>query len=197
LVSNILEFFVRYPTPAVEELVVPAFDEEVATYFAFRGVHGLPGADKRLAHQFLDGRDKPDLRLRHPLLHSFCAHEAELRQDGAFACDAATRTVTVQKRPRDALFWYARAFGLTDLNDLTKPRKTVLHRLPFSNLDLNKLRVAFRAELLRSDRKRPLADSLTSKLNSALEIRGVPARMRRHALRDTEPRSSSDRRGGE
>jgi hypothetical protein len=174
LISDVLELFVRYPTPQDERLIVPLLDEDVAAFLSFRGVHGLPRADARLQTVFREGRPED---LVHPLFHYFCADEARLRSASVVTYNPATRRVEEGRRAADAdgdaLGWFARALGFTDLKDLKRRGAASLGGLPFSNIVLGKVGSCFHAAL-EDARESGLARQLVHRLYAALTDRGVP-----------------------
>jgi hypothetical protein len=181
LVSNVLELYVRHPTREVEDLVVPLLDPGVATYLAFRGAHGLPRADARLAEAFLDDRGRPRPDVAHPLLHYYCAGQARVRRAGAWDFDATRWKFRKARLEHDELHWLPRAFGLNDPKDVT--RRAPLPALPFSNIALGKLGRLFH-DVLREDGSPRVAAALARKLHAALADRQVPADVCNHYLPD-------------
>ena len=180
LVSNVLELYVRHPTPQVENIVVPLLDQDVASYFAFRGVHGLPEAKARLETAFEGGAPGA---AEHPLYNYYCAHQARLRHNGSVAVDSKSGAVSAAtwRVGDDALHWFPRALGFTDLKDLQDPGKANLRGLPFSNIRLGKIGKAFHKTLVDA-KELDLAAALAGKLNAALKKRRVPAPIRARYL---------------
>ena len=176
LVSNILELYVRYPTPEVENLVVPLLDEDVATYLAFRGVAGLSRARERLREKFLadDGSPRPDVS--HPLMDYFFAYEAMIR---------ANDSDSSGERGGDDRRWFARALGMADLRHLRDARRRTtvnLAGLPFSNIALGKIGGRIYDAFKDAPRQGGLAKTLSRKLHDALQARGVPQHIRHRYL---------------
>ncbi len=175
LISNILEVYVRYPTPAVENLVVPLLDEDVATYLAFRGVSGLTAARGRLRAAFLDDDDAPRPDVTHPLKNYFHACEAMLCAHEPFN--------TKGQKEKHRLFANALALGrLNELTNRTRSAQVNLAALPFSNIALAKVGRRICDALKSGPQEITLASALSRKLHDALEARGVPERVRNRCL---------------
>jgi hypothetical protein len=180
LVSNILELYVRRPTPEVEDLVVPLLDEDVAAYLAYRGVAELARARDRLREAFLDG-DKPRRDAAHPLRDHFFACEALIHARAAASNDS------LGKEERRCL---ARALGIDRLKDLEGRRKKPradLAALPFSNIALTKIGRRIRDTLANKPEEARHAAALDARLREALEARGVPEAVRDYYLRKKAP----------
>jgi hypothetical protein len=176
LVSNILELYVRYPSPADEDLVVPLLDEDVAAYFAFRGASGLGAARDRLKEAFLDDSDALRNDVRHPLRDYFLAYEGLVRAEDLVADDPL--------EPADQRL-LGRALGLptlASLDDSKKKQHVELDQLPFSNISLARIALRILAVLQNKPKDERRATALETKLDQALEARGVPARMRKRCL---------------
>jgi hypothetical protein len=146
LVSNVLQIHVRYPTPEVENLVVPLLDDDVAAYLAFRGVKGLGRATRLLQEAFGD-KQSP-----HPLRNYYYAYEGlRLLADG----EEATPTLEEGfKLSGESVSWDA------------------VKDLPFSNITLGKIGKSYCDSLSRSNRRG--ANNRRKRLRTALAERGVP-----------------------
>jgi hypothetical protein len=174
LVSNVLDLFVRYPTPQVENLVVPLLDEDVATYFAFRGVAGLSAARHRLRDSFLDeASGAPRSDAAHPLQSYFCAYEGMIQANASRGTDELSD---------DDRHWFGRALGLADITVLKDARRRArvnLATLPLSNIELGKVGRRIHEALANKRRQVGLARALAKKLQETLQARGVPERVRK------------------
>ncbi len=175
LVSNVLALHVRYPDRQTEDLVVPLMDEDVGSYLSFRGVFGMPGADRRLSAAFKETDDQLRTDVTHPLLAYYAAYEARLRANDTLTIDPVTRQAKSAYTAPDALKWYRQAFGLSDLAELRSRRAggPRLPTSPFSNIALAKIGRSFYDEL-KEARENKLAAGLASSLHKTLEERGVP-----------------------
>jgi hypothetical protein len=99
ITSNVLMLWVRYPTPAQEELIVPTFDDEVADYFALGGSPHLQRAlrllgdlEETLADRAKRARrgKRPASTLGHPLADAYRWCRLLTRTRGALAIDRQT-----------------------------------------------------------------------------------------------------------
>lgn len=170
LVSNILELFVRYPSPTIEDLIVPLLDEEIATYLAFRGVGSLSRARERLQDAF----HKEDGSFRrgrdHPLRNYFNAYEAMIQ----------THESPHQEEFSDEdLRVFAQAIGVTNvisLKDVQPEANFNLAALPFSNIALGKIGQRIYDFLKRSPQLIGFTTALRDNIDKALKLRGVPER---------------------
>lgn len=178
LLSNVLTVYVRRPDRKTEDALVPLLDDDVATYFAFRGVPGLAAAQDRLGEVFRDDGG----RLRdngHPLFHYYCAYEGRLRQTQAAGSVAATAAYPAHAE-EDAGECYKAAFEVT--NPATPPAPRKLAALPFSNVELAKFGAAF-ADVVQAGDGAANANRVRSQFRKALDIRSVPDAVRPATLR--------------
>jgi hypothetical protein len=184
LVSNVLEVYVRYPTPAVENLIVPLIDADVATYLAFRGVAGLSRARNRFSERFLDDDDTPRADTLHPLQCYFHAYEAMVHiHEGSKV-----------KKQKQMNRLFANALGLAKLSDLThraRSSQVFFASLPFSNIALAKVGCQI-WKALKTAKEESFASALAAKLHDALQERGVPQHVRKRCLPDLSKKQSDE-----
>jgi hypothetical protein len=150
LVSNILEIYVRYPTPEVEDAVIPLLDAECATFFSFRGVRGFDRFENKMKETESD-RSRGLTSVKHPLLNYYYAYEGRLQG----------------QRPM-----LLKALGLPITSHRDKKWNDMLPKLPFSNIMLAKVGEWLHHTLRDSAGRQ--APKLRKWMESAMKTRGVP-----------------------
>jgi hypothetical protein len=170
LMSNTLMIFIRYPTPDVEDAVVPALSEEVAAYMALGGGYHLHGARARL--QALS-----DALPYHPLAKYFRLYEGMIKARGF------TRLTTDRKGFQRVLGPNPDPIELVqalDIGQRTKSARTAKRRVrrqpdsisPFSNVFLERHgQKCFRAlETAAPKEAERLLDRLTTELTDRRKV---------------------------
>jgi hypothetical protein len=112
--SNMLALWIRYPERSIENLIIPAFDDEVGKYLAFGGTdtrHHLPKA-KATLDALVDNIGKRGFPKDHPLADAYQASESLVSARGFRDLDREASRLVETVPPQPNIEAFHKALGL-------------------------------------------------------------------------------------